>query len=134
MRSSPKAPGIPSSIARSLVPISSESMPGTAAIAAAFSIAVGVSSMTMTRVAALIAVQVSASPSLGIAEMRQAAGHRAVALWWIAQCLGDLSRLFRRVDMRHDDAERTAVEDACCHPQLAGRYPDHRRDPGADRC
>ena len=64
MRSSPKAPEMPNSIARSLVPISSESMPGTAAIAAALAIAVGVSSMTITRVAALIAAQVSASPSL----------------------------------------------------------------------
>ena len=55
-RSLPKSPGMPISAQRSLVPISSTSMPGTAAIADAFSIAVGDSSMTVIRLAAFKAV------------------------------------------------------------------------------
>jgi hypothetical protein len=53
---------MPSSIDKSLVPISNESMPGTAAIAAAFDIAWGVSSITTTSVAALIAAQAAPVP------------------------------------------------------------------------
>ena len=50
----PRSPGMPSSIDRSLEPTSRQSMPGTAAIASAFSTALGVSIITVISVHLLV--------------------------------------------------------------------------------
>ena len=69
----------------------------------------------------------------GIAEMRQPAGDRAVAARRIAEMIGDLARLLGGVDMRHDDAEPAAVENAGGEPVLSCGDPRDRSDPGAQR-
>src|SRR5260370_41010696 len=56
-----------------------------------------------------------------------------MALRRIAQPVGNLMRLLGSVDMRHDDPERAAVENPGGEPELPGRNPHYRRDPGAER-
>src|SRR3979411_139382 len=112
MRSSPNAPGMPSSIARSLVPISSEAMPGTTGgCSGVFDRGRGLQhdddeGRGIDRRAGL------GQPEPLIAEMRQAAGDRTVPQRRVAQGLRDLPRLLGRIDMRHDDAEPAATEKA----------------------
>ena len=75
----------------------------------------------------------SAGGDRNIAEMRQPARYRAVAVRRIAQSVGNLTRLLGSVDMRHDDPEGAAVEHPGGEPELPGRNPHDRRDPGAER-
>ena len=57
----PVSPGMPSSIERSLAPTSRQSMPGTAAIAAAFFTALGVSIITVINVLSSLCFVISPS-------------------------------------------------------------------------
>jgi len=108
-------------------------MPGTAAIAAALDIALGRFEHDDDQGRGVDRGARHTCADRDIAEMRQTARHRAVALRRIAQAVGDFARLVGGVDMRHHDAERPAVEDPGGEPELAGRNPNDRRDPDAER-
>src|SRR6516162_8792159 len=124
---------MPISAHKSLVPINSTSIPGTAAISSALAIAVGVSSMTIVRLAELSAE--AASPRTGRTQsvMRPDATHRAVTERRVFQPVDDFARLGCRIDMRHDDAERAIVQGTSGDCILPVRHPRDRRDAGVER-
>src|SRR5206468_575404 len=85
----PKSPGMPISAARSLVPISNASMPGTAAIASALAIAVGVSIIGMTRRAALAAC-VNSGVAVTLGPEEEKLSDNPIETHYTRQDLGDI--------------------------------------------
>ena len=124
---------MPISMQRSLVPISSTSMPSTAAIASALSDRGGRLQHDDDQVRGVERGRHLVDLDGAVVVMRHAGEDAAVSLRRIAQPVGDLARLVGGVDMRHHDAERAVVEQPRGERILALGHPHDRRDAGVER-
>ena len=115
------------------MPISSASIPSTAAIAPALRTASGLSIIATTSTALFSAACASALPGALEAEHGGRPAPAAVPERRIAERLRDLLRVLDRVDMRHDHAERAVVERARALVERAGADAHDRRDAGRQR-
>ncbi len=124
---------MPSSDDRSDVPISSTSMPSTAAMSAAFFTASGTFDHHHRQdfvVDRLLRLRHGRRPE---AVDRRRPAPASPSLRRIAKRLGDAPRLLRGIDMRHDDAERAIVQRARRFVDRVGADPHQRRDTGGQR-